>query len=272
MAVGTGFERLAVVVLLAAAIVAWLVLLRRSGREWLRAFAFLSGLGFAGGAVLSPLDSLGARGLLIAHVAQHILLSDFAPPLLLLGLPSRARRALHRRLLQLGAGRAGLLVSPLGALSVWAVVSYVWYVPPVHRAAVPLGLVHAADHVSFVAAGLLVWLTPFDPRPALAPREGLLRGGLPWWGRHIYAMASRLAMLVPSFAVWFATPGTYHPAGVTVPFGYSYAGDQSRAAQVIVGFEMLLFGLAFVLAFIFLSVAEGHASRPATDPVLPSDP
>lgn len=272
MGLGTGFERLTAIALLAFAIIVWLGLVRRSEREWLRSLAFLSGLGVLGGTVLSPLETLGARGLLIAHVAQHILLSDFAPPLLLLGLPSRARRALGRRLLELGAGRAGLLLSPLGALAAWAVVTYVWYVPPVHRAAVPAGVVHAADHVSFVGAGLLVWLTPFDPRPALAPREALRRGGLPWWGRHVYAMVSRLAMLVPAVAVWSASAGTYHPAGVTVPFGYSHAGDQSRAAQVIVGYEMLLFGLAVVLAFIFLSVAEGHASRATTDSVLPSDP
>lgn len=271
MGFGTGFERLAVIALLASAIVVWQGLVRRSERERLRAVAFLTGLGVVGATVLSPLETLGARGLLIAHVAQHILLSDFAPPLLLLGLPSRARRRLGTRLLGLGAGRAGLLVSPLGALAAWAVVTYVWYVPPVHRAAVPAGVVHAADHISFFAAGFLVWLTPFDPRPTLAVRGGLRRGRLPWWGRHIYVMVSRLAMLVPAVAVWSASPGTYHPAGVAVPFGYSYAADQSRAAQVIVGYEMLLFALTVVLAFIFLAVADGRASRAAVEPVLPSD-
>lgn len=127
-----------------------------------------------------------------------------------------------------------------------------------HRAAVAPGPTHLLDHLSFLGFGLLIWLTPFDPRPPLAPLAGLLRGGLPRWGRHIYAMTTRLAMLLPPLVIWLASAGAYHPAGANLPLGYSLDGDKSRAAQLIVGFEMILFALAFVLAFVFLAIAEGH--------------
>lgn len=265
-------ERLAFLALVAALPAWWLALALRHrfrGLEPLRSFCFLLGAGLAAAAVLSPLERLGEQGLLMAHVTQHIVLGDFAAPLLLLGLPAPARRRLREWLLSLGrsgssAGQAlARLLSPLGALALWALATYVWFVPPLHRTAVPAGPVHLLDHLSFLGFGLLVWLAPFDPRPAVEPLEGLRRGGLPWWGRHIYAMSSRLAMLFPPAAVWLASGAAYHRAGTVLPFGYSYAGDQSRAAQVIVGFEMLLFALAFVLAFVFLSIADGREREAA---------
>lgn len=226
--------------------------------------SLLAGAATAAAALVSPLEHLGQQGLLTAHVSQHIMLGDFAAPLLLLGLPAPARAWLRLRLLTLGAADAGprtalaQLVTPAGALALWTLATYVWFLPPLHRAAVPAGPVHLLDHLSFLGFGLLIWLIPFDPRPALTPLEGLRRGGLPWWGRHIYAMTTRLVMLLPPAAVWLASGTAYHAAGTTLPFGYTYAGDQSRAAQLIVGFEMLLFALAFILGFIFLIVAEGR--------------
>ncbi len=243
----------------------WLGVRARLRRfEPLRSVCFLLGAGLAVAAVLSPLERLGEQGLVTAHVTQHIVLGDVAAPLLLLGLPAAARGWLRTRLLALGRAERGpravlaRALSPVGALVIWALATYAWFVPPLHRLAVPTGPVHVLDHLSFLGFGLLVWLIPFDPRPQTSLREGLRRGGLPWWGRHIYAMTSRLAMLFPPIAVWLASGASYHPAGVELPFGYSYAADQARAAQVIVGFEMLLFGLAFVLAFIFLAIAEGR--------------
>lgn len=256
-----------VLALIALAALAWAGTGMRSRfRGWSgwRATAFAAGLLLALAAVASPLDRLGADGLLTAHVAQHIVLGDLAAPLLVLGLPEPARRTLRRwlgRLAERGRGSslvAARLLSPAGALLLWALATYVWFLPPLHRAAVPSGALHVLDHLSFLGFGLLIWLGAFDPRPTVSPRRGLFRGGLPWWARHIYAMSSRLAMLPPAIAVWLASPSTYRATRGPLPAGYTPTGDRVGAASLIVGFEMLLFALAVVLAFIFLSITTGR--------------
>ena len=136
----------------------------------------------------------------------------------------------------------------------WALASYAWYAPPLHRLAVEGGFVHVADHLSFVAFGLLIWLAAFDPREPTTWRQGLRDGGLPWWASYAYAMGARAAMLPPALAVWFGSG--YHVAEQR-PMGYTRQADQANAGALMIGFEMLLFALAFVLAFIFMAIAEG---------------
>ena len=164
---------------------------KSSRRSWLLVAGFAA-LGFI---VLGPLDELGRDGDLTAHVAQHLLLGDIVAPLLLLGLPLSVRAQLasalsrHRGL--------GTLAAPPVALVLWAVVTTAWYLPAAHRAAAPGGLVHALDHASFIAFGLLVWLAVFDVRPTQPIQLAARRGGLPWWARHVYAVGSRPLMLPP---------------------------------------------------------------------------
>lgn len=254
----------ALVVLTLAAWVASGLRARFRGWGWWRPPAFIAGSVIALSATLSQLDALGEEGLLTAHVTQHLMLADLAAPLLLLGLPLKAREAMGKVLARLAARPElapriiTLLLSPVGAFVAWAVVTYVWFVPPLHRLAIPDGPVHFLDHVSFLVFGLAIWLGAFDPRRTRDVRAGLRLGGLPWWGRHIYAMVTRLAMLPVAFAVWLAGPATYYAVESPLPFGLSRPGDQERAASVMIGFEMLLFGLAVVLAFIFVSVHEGR--------------
>src|ERR1700692_4542813 len=49
--------------------------------------AFMAGGSFMSLALASPLDALGDAYLFSAHMVQHLCLTTFAPPLLLLGLP-----------------------------------------------------------------------------------------------------------------------------------------------------------------------------------------
>lgn len=238
---------------------------------WWRPTSFVLGAAFAVGAVISPLDSLGERGLLTAHITQHVLLADLAAPLLLLGLPPGARGWLRHSFLRLGEmeNRGARLLergaSPLGAIVLWTAATYLWFVPALHRLAVPDGPVHFLDHVSFLVFGLLIWLAPFDARvePAVkdwaALKAALRTGGLPWWARHVYAMVTRVAMLPPAFAIWLAGGSAYYANESPLPLGLSRAGDQERAASIMIGYEMILAGFAVVLAFIFVSVAEGRA-------------
>ena len=104
------------------------------------------------GALLSPLDVIGDRYLLSAHMGQHILLSDVAPALLILGL--------RAPVLPLGLGRAGLrlvapggrggrilgvLTSPWVALPLWAAATWIWAIPAVFDFSAAHSGVHAVE-------------------------------------------------------------------------------------------------------------------------------
>lgn len=225
--------------------------------RWWQVASCAAGAAVVAGTVLGPLDAAGRRDGLAAHVAQHLLLGDVAPLLLALGAPPRVRRGVRVGLERAATSQrraprtVALLTSPAVAFVLWVLITYVWFIPPLHRAAVPAGAVHALDHASFLAVGLLLALALFDPRPSHPFGVALRRGGLPWWGRHAYSMTSRVFMLPPAVVVAFS-PG-YHldPASGS-------RDERLDAASVMVGFEMVLFALSFVLAFLFLAVAEGR--------------
>lgn len=134
----------------------------------------------------------------------------------------------------------------------WTVATYAWYTPMLQRLATPGSAIHILDHVSFLTFGLLIWLAPFDVRPGVSGRRSLRDGGLPWWARHAYAMGARVILLPAAMALWFV-PG-YQPSvtsGQRTP-------QQADAAGLMIGFEMMLFTVAFVLAFVFFAVHEGR--------------
>ena len=229
---------------------------RRGGWGVARQAAFVAAMACAAIAVLPPVDDLADRGLLQAHIGQHILLGDLAAPLLLLGLPD-----LTRRRIAAFAGRSrrrSVLLGPRSAFAIWAAGTYFWLIAPIHRAAIPAGWVQLADHLSFLTLGGLIWLAAFDPRPTTTLRDGLRSGGMPWWARHIFAMTSRLALMPAAAIVWFAPATAYHLAESEWTFAQTQARDQIASGALMAGFEMILFASALTLALVFVQVSEGR--------------
>lgn len=259
---------------LSLVVLAAMILQRRQGSPpwpWWGTVAFLSGWLLAAAAVLSPLDTMGEEGSLSTHIAQHVILGDIVAPLLLMGLPpaigTLGARCFERATRDNGnrARVVRLALSPVGALLLWATATYIWVVPSMHRLAVPDGFIHLLDHLSFLIFGLLVWLAAFDFRKGNAVRDwdglkaALVNCDLPWWARHIYAMVTRLAMLPAVAVLWLATTTAYYRSAEPPPGDSTQRDDQVRAASMMLGFEILLTGIAVVLAFIFVSVSEGRA-------------
>ena len=239
--------------------------------RWWGPPTFVLGWLLAVAAVLSPLDDLGEEGSLSAHIGQHIIIGDLAAPLLLIGLPPTIGRLAAgwyedaTRGNDRSARGLALALSPIGGLVLWSLATYVWLAPPVHRQAIPAGPVHLLDHASFLVFGLLVWLAAFEIRRGISVRDWeslkvtLMTCDLPWWARHVYAMVSRLAMLPAVALLWLATTSAYYLSSDPPPGGLTQREDQVRAASMMLGFEILLSGLAVVLAFIWVSVSEGRA-------------
>ena len=238
--------------------------------RWWEPPALILGWLIAVGAVTSSLDELGKDGSLSAHVAQHVILGDMAAPFLLLAISPALGAALasaYDRATRPARRRGRVLVvalSPIGAATLWAIATYLWLVPAIHRLAIPGGPVHLLDHASFLVFGLLVGLAAFDFRRASPVTSwdelvtALRTAELPWWGRHVYAMATRFALLPAMMLIWLAPSAAYFLPGQFPPGGLTRHEDQVQAASLMLGFEMLLFGLAIVLLFIFASVSEGR--------------
>lgn len=132
-------------------------------------------------ALVSPLDALSEASF-TAHMVQHLLLLLVAPPLLLAarplslvlqGAPSAPRRAGSA---VLRAGVAGSLRElsrrPVGVLLVHGVVLWGWHAPRAYDAALQNDVVHAAEHGSFVVAGLLFWRVLSSARAQGAVGDG----------------------------------------------------------------------------------------------------
>jgi putative membrane protein len=137
--------------------------LRRQGRPvagW-RMACFGGGIGLMLAALVTPLAHIGGE-LVLAHMAQHVLLGDLATLLMVLGLtgpllqPVLATRIAHR---------LRVLVHPVVAFTLWAIDLYVWHLPVLYQAALNHQPVHALQHASFVTFGFTMWLALLGPLP-----------------------------------------------------------------------------------------------------------
>lgn len=125
--------------------------------------AFLAGTAILAGAVLGPLAEWAERVALSAHMVQHLLLILVVPLLWLLGLPAWLLAPVARTPV---VGRLGWWVTrPLLALAVASAVQVAWHVPVAFDAALRIEWLHALEHVSFLATGLLLWWPVAGPAP-----------------------------------------------------------------------------------------------------------
>jgi putative membrane protein len=220
-------------------------------------------------ALLSPLEEIGDRWLLSAHMLQHILLSDVAPalivlglrsPILPLGLRSSALRAVAP------GGRSGrvlaLLTSPWVAIPLWATATWVWAIPAMFDFAAQHTVVHALEHATLFYTGLALWWLIVDPLPRARLRPNAQRLALLGFTR----LASA-AICVP--LTWMTS--TQYSLYASAPRGYgiSALADQQLAGAGMCFVEFLVFGIAFAAVFISMlgrdesrvAVAEHAAGR-----------
>ncbi len=203
-------------------------------------------------ALFSPLDDVGDRYLLSAHMMQHVLLADIAPALLVLGLRSP--------ILPLGLSRNALLAvapggrtatsrffaiatSPWVALPLWAIATWVWAIPSLFDYTATHPFLHVIEHTTLFYTGLALWWLIIDPLPTARQR--------PNGQRLAFLGFSRLAsafVCVP--LTWLAT--TEYPLYANAPrsYGLSAIADQHLAGASMCFVEIAVFGLAFVVAFI----------------------
>ncbi len=116
-------------------------------------------------ALESALDIVGDQYLFSVHMVQHLVLAMVAPPLMILGLPPATVDAL----LQSRLGHAvRVVVNPLFAGSAYFLVLVLWHWPAFFDYALSNPPAHIAQHLSFVAVGMLFWWAVILHRPGEA--------------------------------------------------------------------------------------------------------
>jgi putative membrane protein len=185
---------LAGVVLLLAAYVAAVVRVDlahpRTPVPRLRVAAWVTGLAVLCVALFSPVDTY-ATSLFSVHMAQHLLLAMVAAPLLALGAPItlllriapvRVRRGVILPVLHSAPVR--ILSFPVVSWLIFAAVMWGTHFSAVFDAALENPLVHDAEHLLYLGAGLLFWwpVVGADPSPwrlSHGARIGYLALGMP---------------------------------------------------------------------------------------------
>jgi cytochrome c oxidase assembly factor CtaG len=130
----------------------WLGLKRLGGAPRWRIACFAAGIALLLVVSVTPLHTLAVERLLVIHLLQNVVLAEWAPLLVVLGLTP----AMARRLAALPG--AGALTHPLVALPLWLGNYVLWHVPVVYDAALrsPHGLLHL-EHALYFATGVLLW-------------------------------------------------------------------------------------------------------------------
>lgn len=128
-------------------------------RSW-RSTAAVGGLAAAVVALSPPVEHAADHGV-APHMAQHVLLTSVAAPLLAFTpRPRRGPRALRRQLarLVLGIRRTAPTLVPAAAVLHTAVLA-LWHTPVPYDAAVRSPGVHALAHVTLLTTAVTLWTT-----------------------------------------------------------------------------------------------------------------
>jgi cytochrome c oxidase assembly factor CtaG len=213
--------------------------------------AFYGGVGLIAFGLFGPLDSLGEE-LLVAHMGQHLLIADLAAPLLLVGIRSPVMFFMvPRPLLAVLARQPWLrrlsrfVRRPLVALPVYLAVLYTWHLAFAFDAALDSPPVHALQHQSFVAIGLLVWW------PVLEPNRSRLRGEL--W-KAGYVLGTRVMTMFIGMAFLIQRTPAYD--GYDGAHGLSALSDQQLAGGLMMVVDLLI--MLGALAFFFWRAGVDH--------------
>jgi cytochrome c oxidase assembly factor CtaG len=221
----------------------YLTATRRSRRPW-RTAAFVAGCSLLVAALVSPLDTLAREYLVWAHLLQNVVLAEWAPLLLVLGIPPDLAERLSRH------RGVALLTHPLVALPLWVATYAAWHVPALYDAALrhqhtllPL------EHATYVVSGVLFWWCVWQDAPHRLPSPA--RAGYVFAAFVLSAPLGLVLALVPSPLYDF-----YAGAAERV-WGLSRLEDQQLGGMTMAGEQSIVFFVVFALWFTrFLSEQE----------------
>lgn len=239
-------EALALVPLLAAGYV--LALSRHPAPLW-RVGCFAAALALLLAAFLTPLETIARHYLLSGHLLQNVVLAEWAPALIVLGLPPSLSAAVTR------FGPVRTATHPFVALPGWLLTYFLWHLPWAYDAALehPATLL-LAEHACYLAAGTLLWWPVLQDAPR-TPASGTRAA-------YVFAaflLASPLGLLLallpdPVYEFYEDGPGLW---------GLSSLADQQIAGLTMAAEQAVVFFAVFTLFFFRFLSEEERASAAA---------
>jgi putative membrane protein len=220
---------------------------RRPVPGW-RVWCFVAGVVLMVAVQVGPADDL-ADSVLVAHMAQHIVLGDVASLLIVLGLTGPVLAPL----LHMRATRPlRVMAMPMVALVLWAVDLYAWHVPFLYQAAINHDLIHSLEHACMLWFGMLLWLALIGPLPKPQWFQG--------WGAMVYVIGVRLlGAILANVLIWSQEVfyPVYDPRDAAR--GINPLSDQNLAGGLMMVEESLL--TVILLAWLFFRFANRDEQR-----------
>lgn len=216
-----------------------------------RQTVFAAGLLMIALSLNSPLETLAAHYSLLMHLFQNVIIADWAPPLLILGLTPSMRRAVAAR----GGTAMRVLTRPKVALPVWLVGWYVIHLALVYDFALQNPWALNLEHALLILIGLVFWWTVFSDVPHQ----------LATVGRTAYVLAGFVGSAFLGLALTFSGSAfydTYERAPRI--WGLSPIQDQNFGGILMTSEQALVFlaATAYLLIRLFHEEeAREHAQR-----------
>ncbi len=204
---------------------------------------FAAGIALALAAVATPVATVALHYLVSAHLLQNVVLAEWTPALLVLGIPPRLAAMLAR----IRIVRA--LTRPFVALPIWLATYAIWHVPVAYEGALHHRVVLDVEHLSYLVAGLLLWWPVFQEEPWRLPS-----GAKAAYLFAAFVLASPLGLILALL------PSPIYDTYVHAPrlWGISAAEDQQLGGTLMAVSEEIVFFC--VLAYFFVRfMAEEEA-------------
>ncbi len=190
---------------------------------------------------LTPVDTVALHYLLLAHLGQNVVLAEWAPLLLVLGIPAALAAHLAR------ATPVRALTHPLVAMPLWLGNYALWHVPALYDAALrhPASLL-VLEHLLYLATGLLLWWPVWHDAPRRLSSQG--RAAYVFAGFVLSAPLGLVLALVPSPIYDFYAGAPERLWGLSRIADQQLGGIAMASEQAIVFFAIFAFWFARFLA------------------------
>jgi putative membrane protein len=187
-----------------------------------------------------PIHQIGEDYLYSAHMLQHMMLSYFMPPLVLLATPTWLMRLL------VGTGRTWRVVTfmtkPVVAAVVFNAAVMITHIPPVVNASVQSAPLHYSLHLLLVLTAVLMWMPVVGPFHELRISDS---------AKPIYLFLQSVVPTVPAGWLTFAEGVVYKHYNQPVRvWGISPTDDQQLAGAIMkIGGSIFLWALVVFYFF-----------------------
>lgn len=221
-----------------------------------RVVSFLAGCALLVVIWVTPLDTVALGYLLVVHLWQNVVLAEWAPLLLVLGIPA----GLATRLTRPTAVR--VLTSPFVALPLWIANYALWHVPALYDASLrrPHSLL-LLEHALYLLTGTAMWWCVWQDAPRRLSSQS--RAAYVFAGFILSAPLGLVLALVPEPLYDFYADAPERVWGLSRLADQQYGGITMASEQSIVFFAIFTF---WFVRFLREQDREGLDRPPAAPP------